>query len=202
MRCGAVRSPSLKMGYRLFEIVQQHRVHLLLCRCKVHAGQSARPAGQHLLQSRMPTFPKRKVFASAVSCGPYVCEHDAVRLLLPVAVAMLHRCVRRVWNSARLWAPSLPLLIWRADRMASAPGPWDAVSAARRSRQPLTTLRPAAAAGGIFCMLHVIITLSGRGTGPSPKAGQLRGLLPEPVPWARGTLYAWSTALNRRLAAV
>ena len=184
--------PFIKMGYRLFEIDPSNTASIFcFAGVRFMLGSLLVLLGSTLLQSRMPTFPKRESLCRVLCTGP-VADHDPVRLLLHRR-GDAHRCVRRHPEqhpelSGRHLCP-LHLRQCRSDDPSKTLG--CAVGFAGvligtlqpRRRQRLGRLLYAVCNGGLHPVRPVEQVRHQKG-------GQLRGLLSEPVRGRRSTLRA------------
>ena len=134
--------PFIKMGYRLFEIDSSNTASIFcFAGVRFMLGSLLVLLGSTLLQSRMPTFPKGKVFAECCVLGLW--QTTTQYAFYYIAVAMLTGAFGGILNSTQSFLGVIfaHFIYGNADRMT-----------------PAKTL-----GWGVFCMLFatVIFTLSG-----------------------------------------
>ena len=185
--------PFIKMGYRLFEIDSSNTASIFcFAGVRFMLGSLLVLLGSTLLQSRMPTFPKGKVFAECCVLGLW--QTTTQYAFYYIAVAMLTGAFGGILNSTQSFLGVIfaHFIYGNADRMTPAKTLGCAVGFAGVLIGTLGN-HGGGSGWGIFCMLlaTVIFTLSGPWNKSVTKnGGQLRGLLPEPVRGRRSTLRA------------
>ena len=155
--------PFIKMGYRLFEIDSSNTASIFcFAGVRFMLGSLLVLLGSTLLQSRMPTFPKGKVFAECCVLGLW--QTTIQYAFYYIAVAMLTGAFGSILNSTQsfLGAIFAHFIYGNADRMTPAKTLGCAVGFAGVLIGTLGN-HGGGSGWGIFCMLlaTVIFTLSG-----------------------------------------
>ena len=113
--------PFIKMGYRLFEIDPSNTASIFcFAGVRFMLGSLLVLLGSTLLQSRMPTFPKGKVFAECCVLGLW--QTTTQYAFYYIAVAMLTGAFGGILNSTQSFLGVIfaHFLYGRADRMTPA----------------------------------------------------------------------------------
>ena len=155
--------PFIKMGYRLFEIDPSNTASIFcFAGVRFMLGSLLVLLGSTLLQSRMPTFPKGKVFAECCVLGLW--QTTTQYAFYYIAVAMLTGAFGGILNSTQSFLGVIfaHFIYGNADRMTPAKTLGCAVGFAGVLIGTLGN-HGGGSGWGIFCMLlaTVIFTLSG-----------------------------------------
>jgi len=155
--------PFIKMGYRLFEIDPSNTASIFcFAGVRFMLGSLLVLLGSTLLQSRMPTFPKGKVFAECCVLGLW--QTTIQYAFYYIAVAMLTGAFGSILNSTQsfLGAIFAHFIYGNADRMTPAKTLGCAVGFAGVLIGTLGN-HGGGSGWGVFCMLFatVVFTLSG-----------------------------------------
>ena len=155
--------PFIKMGYRLFEIDPSNTASIFcFAGVRFMLGSLLVLLGSTLLQSRMPTFPKGKVFAECCVLGLW--QTTIQYAFYYIAVAMLTGAFGGILNSTQsfLGAIFAHFIYGNADRMTPAKTLGCAVGFAGVLIGTLGN-HGGGSGWGVFCMLFatVVFTLSG-----------------------------------------
>ena len=155
--------PFIKMGYRLFEIDPSNTASIFcFAGARFMLGSLLVLLGSTLLQSRMPTFPKGKVFAECCVLGLW--QTTIQYAFYYIAVAMLTGAFGSILNSTQsfLGAIFAHFIYGNADRMTPAKTLGCAVGFAGVLIGTLGN-HGGGSGWGVFCMLlaTVVFTLSG-----------------------------------------
>ena len=155
--------PFIKMGYRLFEIDPSNTASIFcFAGVRFMLGSLLVLLGSTLLQSRMPTFPKGKVFAECCVLGLW--QTTTQYAFYYIAVAMLTGAFGGILNSTQSFLGVLfaHFIYGNADRMTPAKTLGCAVGFAGVLIGTLGN-HGGGSGWGVFCMLFatVVFTLSG-----------------------------------------
>ena len=155
--------PFIKMGYRLFEIDPSNTASIFcFAGVRFMLGSLLVLLGSTLLQSRMPTFPKGKVFAECCALGLW--QTTTQYAFYYIAVAMLTGAFGGILNSTQSFLGVIfaHFIYGNADRMTPAKTLGCAVGFAGVLIGTLGN-HGGGSGWGVFCMLFatVIFTLSG-----------------------------------------
>ena len=155
--------PFIKMGYRLFEIDPSNTASIFcFAGVRFMLGSLLVLLGSTLLQSRMPTFPKGKVFAECCVLGLW--QTTTQYAFYYIAVAMLTGAFGGILNSTQSFLGVIfaHFIYGNADRMTPAKTLGCAVGFAGVLIGTLGN-HGGGSGWGVFCMLFatVVFTLSG-----------------------------------------
>lgn len=155
--------PFIKMGYRLFEIDPSNTASIFcFAGARFMLGSLLVLLGSTLLQSRMPTFPKGKVFAECCVLGLW--QTTIQYAFYYIAVAMLTGAFGGILNSTQSFLGVIfaHFIYGNADRMTPAKTLGCAVGFAGVLIGTLGN-HGGGSGWGVFCMLFatVVFTLSG-----------------------------------------